>query len=146
MWNRFPGLCPYCLSVPCACKEKRRKNRQRLKGKSNGQQPESLSDWQEMFARIYPNVVYVSAMHLAEEAGEVDEAIRNYQSTHKDEWFKKMVEELVDLITNIFGVANCLDISISAGMVGYFAKGCPGCKKSPCECGYVEVDQPLLIE
>lgn len=144
MWARFPGLCPYCLSAPCRCKERRRVRR-KLAGKSNSERPVSLSDWQEMFAKVYPNVIYVSAMHLAEEAGEVDEAIRNYQATHKEEWFKKSVEELIDLITNIFGVANCRKLSINIGMAGYFANGCPGCKKLPCCCGYVAVDQPNCL-
>lgn len=144
MWKRFPGLCPYCLSAPCACRE-RRKIRRKLAGKSNGKRPVSLSDWQEMFAKVYPNLINVSAMHLAEEAGEVDEAIRNYGATRKDEWFKKVVEELIDLITNIFGVANCLKLSINISMAGYFANGCPGCHKWPCCCGYVTVDKPVRL-
>jgi len=144
MWEFFPGFCLYCSDAPCSCKERARERR-KLKGESNGEQPVSLFDWQAMFAKIYPNVVINSAMHLAEEAGEVDEAIRNYSATHDPNWFRKIVEELVDVITNIFGVANCLHINLAVGMAGYFGDGCSKCHKSPCDCGYVATDQPILL-
>jgi NTP pyrophosphatase (non-canonical NTP hydrolase) len=139
-WKRFPGFCPYCLAVPCACKE-RPKEREKISGEPTRKQPASLREWQQMFAEIYPNIVINSAIHLAEEAGEVDEAIRNYLATHSKDWFNKFVEELVDVITNIFGVANCLKLDVATGMASYFANGCPGCGKTPCSCGYVTVDQ-----
>ncbi|MEK7658433.1 MAG: hypothetical protein AAB352_01035 [Patescibacteria group bacterium] len=144
MWHRFPGLCPYCLCAPCSCKE-RPLERHRLEGKSKGEKPISLRDWQLMFAKIYPNSVIESAIHLAEEAGEVDEALQNYSTTHKNDWFWKAVEELVDAITNIFGVANCLNLDLADGLAGFFANGCPKCCHSPCDCDYVTVDQPLPL-
>jgi len=97
-----------------------------------------------MFWRIYPNFIQNSAIHLAEEAGEVDEAIRNHIATHDTTWFLKIVEELVDTITNIFAVASCLHISLADEMAEYFTHGCPGCKAIPCKCGYVTVDQPVV--
>ncbi len=139
MWSRFPGLCPYCLGAPCCCKQ-RPKERQKITGSSRGEQPILLRDWQKMFAEIYPNVVLVSAIHLAEEAGEVDEALHAHSATHKEDWFWKAVEELVDAITNIFGVANCLNLDLAIGMAEYFSGGCPKCHNFPCECGYVAVD------
>ncbi len=143
MWRRFPGVCPYCLEAPCACKQ-RPTERQKLVGKTRGKQPVSLRDWQEMFARVYPNVVLVSAIHLAEEAGEVNEALQAHSATHRDDCFWKIIEELVDAITNIFSVANCLRLDLAAGMAEYFSDGCPRCQRSPCECGYVLTDQPIL--
>jgi len=145
MWGFFPGFCPYCNSVPCVCFPERVRNRQKLAGKSMGERPTALFEWQAMFARIYPNVIEHSAMHLAEEAGEVNEAIRNYSSTHNQEWFRKIAEELVDVITNIFGVINCLRLDLAAGLADYFAGGCPKCRQSPCSCDYVAVDYPILL-
>jgi NTP pyrophosphatase (non-canonical NTP hydrolase) len=144
MWKRFPGYCPYCSTAPCSCKE-RAEDRQETAGKSEGQKPESMMEWQEMFARIYPNLVINSAMHLAEEAGEVDEAIRNYSATHNKEWFIKIMEELVDVVTNIFGVANCLKINLAAELVNHFDRGCTKCHQIPCECGFVTVDKPIHL-
>ena len=144
MWRRFPGVCPYCSEAPCACKQ-RPKDRQKLVGRTRGKQPVSLRDWQKMFAEIYPNVVLVSAIHLAEEAGEVNEALQALSATHQDNYFWEVVEELVDVVTNIFGVANCLGLDLAEGMAGYFANGCPKCKRSPCECGFVLTDSPICI-
>jgi NTP pyrophosphatase (non-canonical NTP hydrolase) len=144
MWERFPGHCPYCLQAPCACKD-RAKNRQKTIGKPLGKRPASLFGCQRMFAKIYPNAVINSAIHLAEEAGEVNEAIRNYMATHETEWFGKIALELVDAITHIFSVASCLKLNLAASMVGYFSKGCPGCNKLPCSCGHVVEDEPIRL-
>jgi NTP pyrophosphatase (non-canonical NTP hydrolase) len=139
MWRRFPGVCPYCLEARCCCK-KRPKERQKTMGKTRGKQPVSFRDWQKMFAEIYPNVVSVSAIHLAEEAGEVNEAL---QAPHGDIYFWKIIEELVDLITNIFGVANCINLDLATGMAEYFGSGCPRCHKPLCECGFVVYDESI---
>lgn len=144
MWKRFPGVCPYCKRAPCGCKE-RAKERQKNLISPTREQPVSLVDWQKMFGEIYPNVIINSAIHLAEEAGEVDEAIRIYLATHDIDWFNKLIEELIDVITNIFGVANCLKFNLAAGVVAYFVQGCPGCNRTPCACGYVATDQPVHI-
>lgn len=145
MWKAFPGCCPYCLDVPCACK-KRPKERQKLQEKLEGKQPISMFEWQKMFAGIYPNIVINSAIHLSEEAGEVDEAITIYSATHIESWFRKTVQELIDVVTNIFGVANCLNINLALELAGYFDKGCPKCHKSPCNCGYVTDDESIPLK
>jgi len=141
MWRRFPGVCPYCLFAPCCCKQRPKKRR--LTNGPGEKQPVSLREWQEMFAKVYPNVVQVSAMHLAEEAGEVNEALLAHSATHNEVWFGKVIEELVDVVTNIFGVANCLGLDLATEMADYFSQGCPKCIRSPCECGYVLVDKPI---
>lgn len=143
MWESFPGCCPYCAKAPCDCK-KRRYVRQQVSKKPIGSQPVALFEWQEMFAKIYPNTVQNSAIHLAEEAGEIDEVITNYSATHNERWFRKIVEELVDLMTNIFGVANCLKIELATEMANYFADGCCRCHHLPCSCRYTTVDEPPI--
>lgn len=142
MWQRFPGFCPYCLSAPCSCKE-RRPNRRKLGKKTNGKRPASLCEWQKMFAKIYPNPINDQAVHLAEEAGEVSEAIRNYGSTHDKKWLARIIEELVDVVTNIFGIANCRKLDLALHMAEYFSAGCPKCYRSICNCGFITDDQPI---
>lgn len=142
MWQAYPGFCPYCLHAPCSCKQKRAKERQKTAGAFRGRRPVSMRDWQKMFAKIYPNVVGDSSSHLAEEAGEVDAAMCDFLATHDKELFGKIITELVDVITNIFGVANCLHIDLAAEMARYLANGCPKCRQFPCNCGFVAVDSP----
>lgn len=138
MWKAFPGHCPYCLTAPCSCSERRQ---ERLPPKEPScQEPKSICQWQEMFARIYPGTLQESAIHLAEETGEVGEALRNFLATHRKAWFEKTVEEMIDLVTNIFAVANRLNIDLAGGMAHSFEGGCPGCLHQSCRCKKIIVD------
>lgn len=141
IWKRFPGCCPYCKVVVCVCKE-RASHRQSVTAARD--RPMSFRDWQQMFAAIYPgNKLQDSAIHLAEEIGELHEAVRNFFAVHSDEAFDNIAEEIVDIFANLFGVANCLGFDIASAMAEYYKNGCPKCRLSPCECGYVLVDQPI---
>ena len=135
MWKRFPGVCPYCTDAPCSCKE-RLDRRSRIED-ITGQKPETMVEFQMMFRRIYPaNTIRDSAMHLAEEVGELDEAIEHYAGTHQGNLFEEIVIELVDEITNICAVASCLNVDLAFAMEQNFAHGCPKCVGTPCTCGY----------
>ena len=97
-----------------------------------------------MFWKIYPSTVLVSAIHMAEEAGEVHDALHEYlqADVYKDHWFQTVVDELVDVVTHIFAVASCRDISLTESMVQYFARHCPGCRGEPCICKSVLAKPP----
>lgn len=143
MWNRFPGVCPYCTFAPCSCKH-RAHERKLSAASAQTEAPASLSDYQRMFSTIYPNnSTQDSAMHLAEEVGELSEAIRIYLATHSEDWFNKSVEELVDVIANLFGIATCLGYDLGIESALYFKSGCPKCTQVPCGCGYVSMDNPI---
>ncbi len=142
LWELFPGCCPYCSGVPCRCKEFPN-HRQKLPRKASENQPIALKDWQLMFEKVYPATIQNSAMHLAEGAGEVAEAIRCHTAMHQEQWFLKIVEELCDLITHIFAVATCLKLDLASGMVDYFSRGCPKCREITCGCGYLMFDQAM---
>jgi len=143
MWKRFPGKCPYCGLTPCVCKE-RRDDRQDLPQGPLALRPVSVADWQRMFDSIYPNnTIKDSAIHLAEEIGELSEAVRNYLAVHGDNYFDKIAEEMIDIFANLMAVANCLKLDLGSLSADYFAKGCPKCERSPCECGYVAIDHPI---
>jgi NTP pyrophosphatase (non-canonical NTP hydrolase) len=143
MWERFPGRCPYCGENSCKCKE-RALYRQKVIGLPPlGSKPDSLFGWQKMFRKIYFNEILPSALHLAEETGEVDQAIEIYSTTHLK--FDKIVEELVDLVTNIFSIASGLNIDLASSMTGFFAKGCPACDKRRCKCDFVLEVQPSRL-
>lgn len=140
-WKRFPGCCPYCKGASCVCKE-RASSRQTVTAARD--RPISLRDWQAMFAAIYPNnKLQDSVMHLAEEIGELSEAVRNFFAVHSDDSFSNISEEIVDIFANILGVANCLDFDVAALLADYYKDGCPKCHQSSCKCGYVAVDQPI---
>ncbi len=144
-WNRFPGVCPYCGGKPCFGPMCKQKSLERQEVTTIGKvQPATLRDFQKMFASIYPeNTLKDSATHLAEECGELSEAIEEYMGTHQQKLFVKIEEELVDVITNQLSVASCLSNSFCIGldfaldMEKIFQNGCPGCTEIPCKCGFV---------
>jgi NTP pyrophosphatase (non-canonical NTP hydrolase) len=144
MWNYFPGCCPYCLATTCTCLPERPRFRQKLDVPKR-KRPSSLREWQQMFSKLYPNVIESSASHLAEEVGEVAIAIMACIGTHKQETFRQLELELVDVLTNIFAVANCLNIDIANAFIGYFGKGCPACHQPQCACGFVTDDEPIQL-
>lgn len=142
LWEAFPGVCPYCKEAPCSCRIRRRE-RQNVHGKSSLKKPTSVLGFQRMFWKIYPNVLPDASSHLAEEVGEVITAIRLHNSTHDKKSLEDLVTELIDVITNIFAVTTCLNINLASSMVEYFTHGCPRCKSTPCDCGYIIIDEPI---
>ena len=129
MWEFFPGHCPYCLSAPCNCNKERPQERQKQTEIAKRECPFTLAEYQVMFGIIYPNNPVNSGFHLAEEVIEVQEAVGVYSSTHSKEWFKKVEEELIDVLTNIFSVCNSLNYDLASIVAAYFENGCPACQK-----------------
>jgi len=144
MWNCFPGVCPYCIEKPCVCKQ-RGSTRSRPRDFNPHSWTKTINDWQVLLAEIYQeNTLLNSAMHLAEEIGELNEASRNYRHATDEPRFNKVIEEVVDVFANLLAVATCMNFSFGTILVKYFSRGnCPKCKKSPCECPYVELDEPI---
>lgn len=143
VWNRFPGVCCYCGCIPCTC-HKRGQSRITYCPTSR-EQVSNLRDYQLCFVQIYPNNTLLdSAAHLAEEVDELDEALTQFRGTHDKNIFENIKIELVDVIANIFAVANVLRIDLGHEMEISFLDGCPKCNTFNCECGFVTADTTLL--
>ncbi len=140
-WRRFPGICSHCMCGPCACGEA---DPPRSPQAVRDTSPQNLRDFQAMFAQIYPkNILKDEAIHLAEELGEVDEAVEHFMGTNAAEMFGDIVPELADTFAHICGVANCVDITLAFEMESNFPDGCcHGCRKPECICGYVIAKAP----
>jgi NTP pyrophosphatase (non-canonical NTP hydrolase) len=135
MWRRFPGYCPYCTCVPCACSE--RNESRKILAAPLCERPATLRDYQVMFRMIYPkNTLEKSSAHLVEEVSEVSQAIEFFKGTHRRDLYAEIVIELVDVVTNICAVASCLDIDIACEMENQFAGGCTKCHETRCNCWY----------
>ncbi len=135
LWKRFPNACPYCTGSRCRCKD-RATERTVTQGEASSR-PADLTGYQQMLARIYAdNRLEDEVIHLAEEVGELDEAIEYYTGTHKGEHLKSVFEELIDVVAHILGLASCLKIDLAQEMKRVFADGCPVCHEVPCREGY----------
>lgn len=137
-WRRFPGKCSYCGKAPCACKKIKPTKRTKLIRKSS-EKPATLAQFQSMFDNIYPassRTLYQAGVHLAEEVGELSEAIHFYLGDHSNQLFKQTQEELADYMSCIFGVATSAKIDVAKTLYKMFNNGCHVCHKAPCICTF----------
>lgn len=141
VWRRFPYLCSYCGGLPCCCKKNKVQSRQKIEI-DESKKPQNLKDFQKMFATIYPSntrTLEHAGIHLAEEIGELSEAVLAYKGKHGDLEFSNIVLEASDLYSCFNGVFNSLDVSIADELSNLFIEDCHKCKKAPCVCTYDEV-------
>lgn len=143
VWERFPGACSYCGQQPCACKQTKPKSRKKLKAASH-LKPRKLSDIQIMFQNIYPSssrTLADAGVHLAEEMGELSEAVHNYLGQHKMKLFDEVRLEAADYVSCFLGVANSSEINVAAELEAMFFRNCHECHKAPCVCSFVSVSK-----
>lgn len=139
VWQRFPERCSYCGSEPCTCKKTKQTERGNFPKISDADRPTTLSQFQEMFARIYPAAsrsLSDAGVHLAEEMGEVSEAIHNFIGEHKNEQFSAIEHEIADYVSCVFGVANSAKIPLADALADMFNNNCHVCHHAPCTCGF----------
>lgn len=143
VWSRFPYQCSYCAHAPCLCKTTKATTRPTLTV-DDTLRPPTLSGFQAMFKAVYPpggRTVADAGVHLAEEMGEVSEALHNYLGEHREEQFREVRFELADYVSCLFGLANSINLDIATHLEGMFTNGCHVCHEVPCICSFTEVSK-----
>ncbi|MBI3638331.1 hypothetical protein HY227_01140 [Candidatus Wolfebacteria bacterium] len=138
LWRRFPAICSYCGGRPCKCKKIKPSKRKKIKIK-NSLKPKTLAGFQRMFEEIYPpreKTITEAGVHLAEETGEISEAIHNYLGQHKEKQFKEIGVEMADFLSCVFSVASCAGIDIASELHKTYRLNCHICHKAPCICSF----------
>ena len=141
VWQRFPMLCSYCSKKPCACKKIKPTSRRKLVIVKNARPP-TLAGFQEMFMAIYPpsrRTLSDAGIHLAEEMGEVSEAVHNFLGQHRSGQLQSIKQEIADFVSCVFGIANSARINIAAELAKMFSHNCHVCHKAPCVCSFSKV-------
>lgn len=143
IWQRFPYICSYCGSLPCACKSKKVKKRIEIRP-DHTKRPKTLEEFQQMFKEIYPpstRLLDHAGVHLAEEIGEFSEALIAYRGERKAEDFKKVLFEAADCFSCLAGIFNSMEVSLADELVERFSNGCHECHQAPCTCSYNHVKE-----
>lgn len=146
-WKRFPNVCSYCNSLPCACKEKHTEFRQEV-SILDSNKPLTLKDFQDMFERIYPSATRTlehAGVHLAEEMGEFSEAIWAYRSERTEKDFDKIKLEVADYMSCIMGVFNSLNLDLAVEISKMYKKNCHECNTSPCSCSHEKIKKYRVV-
>ena len=138
VWKRFPAVCSYCGFAPCKCKKIHPEKRAKIKiGSSH--RPKDIVGFQNMFRSIYPpeeRTLSNAGVHLAEETGEVSEAVHNFFGQHLQKQFDEIGLEIADYISCIFGVANSVSLDMASALGRMVKDGCHVCHKTPCICTF----------
>ena len=138
VWQRFPRLCSYCGSSPCNCKITKPKTRAKIEIK-NCRQPRTLKEYQTMFNEIYPaktrNLEH-AGIHLAEEDGELSEAVQSFHGSHDCKYFGHIIEEAADYFSCLMGIFNSTNLDFETEMMNFYTKNCHSCHKVPCVCNF----------
>lgn len=141
LWERFPAVCSYCGHAPCVCRSRKIKTRQNIKI-DESKKPKTLKEYQEMFQSIYPaetRSLENAGIHLAEEMGELSEAVMNYRGNHENADFSKIVLESADLFSCFLATFNSMHIDASKALKQMFQENCHVCHKLPCECSFPKI-------
>lgn len=141
VWKRFPYMCSYCAHCPCVCKIKKVQTRRKVKTNMK-LKPKSLKEYQSMFNNIYPSSgrsVADAGVHLAEEMGEVAEAINNYLGNRDRKMLIPIKSEMADFVSCLFGVANSISCDMEKELVKVCKNNCHVCHKAPCQCTFESV-------
>lgn len=137
LWEKYPGVCPYCLVVAdCSCENTQKK----LAGPSlphfraASTRPATIKEWQAMFQRIYSGVnddkgFEYAIFRIVEEAEEV---VALMLPEISDVVAFRL--ELADLGARIFALADLLGTDLEAELLKRYRGVCPNCLQPACQC------------
>jgi len=138
VWQRFPYLCSYCGKTPCECKKNAMPGRKKVII-DESKRPKSMREFQEMFNKIYPasaRTLEIAGLHLAEELGELSEAVWTFRGERRYCDLEIAVKEAADYYSTVMSVFNSLNVDAATELSKLFFNNCHVCHKTPCECPY----------
>jgi NTP pyrophosphatase (non-canonical NTP hydrolase) len=162
--KKFPGVCPYCLGLPCQCNETHRAPINNLpayavRGELNDKYNTDINASKELtlekaivrIGSIYPAnkaiwKAFGSFYHfsrLFEELGEVHEAYSSYKKTGEKLNFEEELADATAWLLSAWGIYY-KEESLSDWLMDYYMDGCPVCKKPACACKEYS-DRPQMI-
>ncbi len=150
LWYKYPGICPYCFKdKDCVCgtehpevEDKELKLAQ-LRREYAGHEPQTLAEHQALHKRLYGwqherELPIIIAAHLVEEGGEVSHAYRHFMMAkdqiEKDCWRNRAREEMADVLSWMFALANRLEFDLADAIWEYYPNQCVKCHEKPCAC------------
>ncbi len=142
LWNKYPGVCPYCLERICKGFSRGIQLESLSRHRSQTGKPRSIRGWQRLIARIYGQVNSTrSPEYLFERLREeVNEAAELAQAPISEQNLEPLSLEMADIGAWFLGTATRLGIDLESGFLSRYNWKCPSCNEIPCfrstrECG-----------
>lgn len=140
LWNKYPGVCPYCLKPEnCSCgvehpnipKEQKEMALRRLRHEREAE-PRTFAGHQALHRKLYflqnRRILPINtAAHLAEEAGEISKEFR-----HRN--FEALQDEMADAASWMFALANRCEFDLAEAIWSQYPYECERCRKMVCDC------------
>jgi NTP pyrophosphatase (non-canonical NTP hydrolase) len=143
VWERFPYLCSYCGEAPCNCRAEKVEVRRKIVP-DGSRKPQTIAEFQLMFNKVYPadrRDVKDAGIHLAEESGELSEAVQYYMGDRSEAHLDEVKLEAADFFSCLMGVLNSEGIDLAAILAKEFPNNCHVCHNAPCTCTYGSVSK-----
>ncbi len=136
--QRYPYKCPFCLSLPCLCKDGQEKKTKKT-GRPVSKTPETITDWQEMIGRIYSadNLEKINNLVLIK-SDELACSFRKFLRDKGKNDFRDLENATADFFVLLLRIFNVLEINLEDQHRKMFNQGCYVCSKSPCQCNFLE--------
>ena len=138
IWRRYSYKCPFCLDIPCGCK-----NNQINKGKKTGRpssrKPIMLAEWQNLVKKIYPNQNIAQTISLLiSNYQKMSDTFRIFMREKRKSQFREIETCMSDYFVLFMRVYNHYNDDIASSYKMMFKDGCYVCHQVPCECNYFE--------
>jgi diguanylate cyclase (GGDEF)-like protein len=173
VWNKFPGVCPFCVQERCKCEVGRPKNAldpsvlAKISRDNIDRRPSTLGQWQRLFDSIYHQTTRGLALRTAEEGQEargilVGGFLKLYEElTELSEAIRlrpffpdNLKNEVADVFVSICGLANVLSTGFRAptttdlGLEVWrrYPDTCDTCSNRVCTCRHNAVRERLSSE
>lgn len=139
LWHKYPGVCPYCMrDRDCLCglehpdMPDKENILRRLRRERDEREPLSLREHQLFHKRLYGRqnariMLFQTAAHLVEEAGEVSRAFRHGNR-------EELCDEMADVASWIFALATRLKLDLHTTFWRRYPYECEKCHYSRCRC------------
>ncbi|MCX6812258.1 MAG: hypothetical protein NTW79_01360 [Candidatus Berkelbacteria bacterium] len=135
--KRYSYKCPFCLEIPCDCDENKTKKSQKT-GRPISRQPETISEWQEIIKKVYPDLGGGSGVKLLAAKDRFHFTFRQFRRASGVRKFTEVESQSADYFVFLLRVLNRFDIDLGDEFPNFFASGCFVCHKTPCQCFYSE--------
>jgi hypothetical protein len=138
LWKHYSYKCPRCMDIPCSCQgidiDERKKT-----GRPPSRLPGSLSEWQAMILKIYPNDTLPDVGNkLIKYLDKLSFCFRNYIKKPNEKNLKELEYRTIDYFVLVFEAMNLMNIDLDNEISTMFKRGCYVCHKIPCICNYSE--------
>lgn len=136
IWKRYAYKCPFCLEIPCQCKDFETRKAKKT-GRPSSRQPESIIEWQKMVEKIYPKSnVEVLKYLLPRVMDELNHSVRIFLRKREKKYFKNIEINAPDYFIILLRVYNYFGIDLDKYFLQMFKRGCYVCHRTPCICNY----------